>query len=164
MQRWSVALLLAAIVGMVACNDESSSTSTSSSATTNAVTTNPPSSELQFGSATIEPAVAAAGDRVTITPSAEIQPICGGFGVVLSADERHDLVLQLADGRVILNDGATQLTWPACLPPRSSTAARYTIAADFPLGTYVVCLTDAFTEEGCATLTVVAPDTAVPSS
>ena len=25
-----------------------------------------------------------------------------------------------------------------------------------PLGTYVVCLTGAFTEEGCATLTVVA--------
>lgn len=76
---------------------------------------------------------------------------------MLSADDRHDIVLQLADGRVILNDGVTQLTWPACLPPRASTAAMFTIAADFPLGTYVVCVTGQFSEAGCATLTVVAP-------
>lgn len=146
-----------AIAGMVACTDESSSTSTSASATTSAATMSRPSSALQFGSAAIEPAVAAAGDRVTITPSAELQPICLGFAIVLTADERHDPVLQLADGRVVPYGGATPPTWPACLPPRSSTAARYTIAADFPLGTYVVCLTAAFSEEGCATLTVVAP-------
>lgn len=127
-------------------------------ATTIAVTTtNPSSTVLQFGSATVEPSVAAAGDRVTVTPSAEIQPICLGFAIVLTADERHEPVLQLSDGRVVPFGGVTPPTWPACLPPQSSAAARYTIAADFPPGTYVVCLTSAFTEEGCATLTVVAP-------
>jgi hypothetical protein len=94
------------------------------------------------------------GGAVTVTPSAEIQPICGAEVMVRSVSGDHAPIIQLGDGSW-LSYATTQPTWLACLPPRSSASAALRIADDFPVGTFVICLTFDLTDNGCGTMTVV---------
>ena len=134
-----IPLLTVASLFAFACSSESS----------------PPS--IKYGLATVEPSTVTLGDSILVTPAAEIQPICGDFAVVFrSVDGVLEPVIQLLhDGWVSF--GATQPTWPACLPPRSSASVEFLIADDFPGGTYVVCLSHDLTQDACGPLTVVAP-------
>ena len=110
----------------------------------------------EYGSATIEPSTVTQGGSITVTPAAAVQSFCATLAVVRSADGAHEPVIQLFwDGWV--SYATTQPTWPPCLPPPSSASQVFPIATDFPEGTYLVCLTPDLTEDGCGTMTVVAP-------
>lgn len=142
-------LTLLAGVSLVSCTNDPSS----SSPTSGPVTTTAPS--VPFGSATVQPSAVKRGGLVTVTPSAEIQPICGGYAMVRSGLSDHGPIIQLGGGSWV-SYATTQPTWLACLPPRSSASASLSIAGDFPVGTFVVCLTFDLTDEGCGTMTVAA--------
>ncbi len=138
-------------------------TSSSSGETTTAPVTTSTAPPSPYGSATIQPSTVNPGGSITVNPAAEIQPICGGLAVVRSPFTDHEPVLQLGDGWWTPY-GATQPTWLQCLPPPSSASTSFAIANDFPEGTFVVCLTQDLTENGCGTVTVVAQSTDTTSS
>ena len=133
---------------MSCTNDSSSPTPTPGTVSTTA----PPA---PFGSATVQPSTVKRGGLVTVTPSGEVQPICGGFAMLRSGLEDHGPIIQLG-GQSWVSYATTQPTWPACLPPLSSASASFTIADDFPAGTFVICLTFDLTDDGCGTITVAA--------
>ena len=148
--RRGVPLTLFASLSVLSCSSGSSNPSPTSAAV--ATSSAPP---ISYGAATIQPQTVKRGGSITVTPATEIQPICLGLAMVRSALNDHEPIVQLGGGWWVSYE-TTQPTWPACLPPRSSASADFAIADDFPEGTYVVCLTDDLTEDGCGTMTIVA--------
>jgi hypothetical protein len=105
-----------------------------------------------YGSADISPQVVSRGDTITITPSAEIQPLCLQFATVwTSASDSGPPIVINGAGRF---DATTEPSVPACAAERSSASVSYPISDDFPDGTFILCLTEAPTPEGCATFQV----------
>lgn len=122
-------------------------------ATTTATTT--AATVTGYGSADIEPQVVSRGDIFTITPSAEIQPLCLQFAKVwTSASQSEPPFVINPAGRL---DATTEPSVPACSAERSSASVSYQVSKDFPEGTFILCLTEDMTPEGCATF-LVRPD------
>lgn len=117
-----------------------------------------------FGTAKASPAIVQRGASLTVTPPSAIRPICTNLAVLHQPTAAGlEPVGQLAtDGTYV--PLPTSPTWPACLMPESRAAVTYQIPEELPDDTYVLCLTEPVTEEGCATFRVAPDDTSPPLS
>ena len=109
-----------------------------------------------FGAAQVAPAAVGVGDRFTVTPNGDVQPICLNAAVVLrdtNSDQERVGILSL-DGSWQGYDAGPDPTVAACRSGESADAQTYEVPPDMRSGDYIVCLTWELTEAGCGPLTV----------
>ena len=111
---------------------------------------------ITYGTATISPAVVTVGSSLTFTPAKVVSVGCGSADVY-SAVEGMPKLLQLnLDGSWHRYGGSgPQPTVLACAMPPSANPTVFRTKSDFPVGTFVMCVTYEPTPEGCATFRTV---------
>ena len=151
-----VALTAAAL--LTSCDDDSTSDSPGGATSSTEVSPSAPEAPA-FGSAIVEPLVVQRGDSFTVTPAAAVRPICTRtIATIRSADIDHTLRFQLlSGGEWYPFDAEPPPTFPACLEEPSTDSIGFRVAADFPVGVFLVCITFELSEDGCGTFEVVAP-------
>lgn len=108
--------------------------------------------------ASIEPEGVRVGERFTVTPAQQIQPICLGVAVVQDESQRDEAA---SDGLLYPGgdwkgfDGDFSPTLRQCLPEPSSAARTFTVPHEMEPGDYVVCLSLDRAAASCGSLSVV---------
>jgi hypothetical protein len=122
-----------------ACTDSAvrPSTSTSTSTSTSVAPL------ANGGDAAVVPTTVRVGGTFTITPAAEIQPICTRTAVVLHRNAGALVAigyLNPGGGWQSLGKGAPPATFAACLAPRSAAAVVYDVPSQLTPGEYMICM------------------------
>jgi hypothetical protein len=140
-----VAVALGVAVGACSSTDDTADSEPSSSST-----------QARFGAAQVAPATVSVGDRFTVTPHDEIQPICLDAAVILQTtnSDQERIGILSSDGLWQGYDMGPDPTVAACRPPESADAQSYEVPPDLRSGEYIVCLTWEPTEAGCGVFTV----------
>ena len=110
-----------------------------------------------FGNASIDPSVTPTGFPVTLTPTAEVELICGEPASVHSATDDFELlglVYPGETGRWVSNN-SDGIAVDACGPAPSSDPATYRLPDELAPGDYVLCRGFELDDAACATFTVV---------
>lgn len=110
-----------------------------------------------FGNASIDPSVTPTAFLVTLTPTAEVELICGEPASVHTANDDFELLGLVYPGEsgLWVPNSPDGIAVSACGPDPSSDPATYRVPDEMAPGDYVLCRGFDLDEAACATLTVV---------
>ena len=140
-KRARVLLVAATSAALIACRSPGS---VGTEPSTSRPTATAPASSLAtapFGGAKVQPDSIKAGSPFTVTPAAEIQPICPHMAEIYTRTEPLRFVGALgSDGSWQPASPSVPVTYPPRQMPRSQEAASFRWPTDVPPGDYVVCI------------------------
>jgi hypothetical protein len=112
---------------------------------------------ITYGAAKITPSPVKVGFAFVFRPAKTVALVCAYSATVFEAVEGMPKLLQLnLDGHTARFDGTgPEPTWLACGAAPSDRPVVYHTNDDFPIGTFVLCVTWDPTPDGCATFSTV---------